>query len=66
MSIKQDIMNGTGKWHGYFTYAMTTGSKNLFTMNLEIANSGPNKLLSGEGRDSSGEFDIEDGIILGM
>ena len=58
-------MNCSGDWRGYFTYAMTTGSKNRFTMNLRIFKNGPNQLLSGDGRDASGQFDIEDGIILG-
>ena len=44
---------------------MTTGSKSRFTMNLKIFKNGPNQLLSGDGRDSSGQFDIEDGLILG-
>jgi len=60
-----DITNCTGEWRGYFTYAMTTGSKSRFTMNLKIFKNGPNQLLSGDGRDSSGQFDIEDGLILG-
>ena len=44
---------------------MTTGSKSRFTMNLKIFKNGPNLLVSGNGRDSSGQFDIEDGLILG-
>ena len=63
---QQNIMNCSGEWRGYFTYAMTTGSKSRFAVNLKILRSGPNQLLSGGGRDSSGEFSIEDGIILGM
>lgn len=59
-------MNCSGEWRGYFTYAMTTGSQNRFTSNLEILQSGPNQLLSGEGRDASGDFEITDGIVLGM
>lgn len=58
-------MNCSGEWRGYFTYAMTTGSRNRFSMDLKIGKSGPNHLFSGSGKDTSGEFDILDGIILG-
>lgn len=60
-----NIMNSSGEWRGYFTYAKTTGSKIRFTADMQFIKSGENQLIVGEGQDPGGKFEIKDGIITG-
>lgn len=61
----QDVMNNSGEWRGYFIYAKTTGSKFYFQVNFAFKREGSNRIFSAQGKDESGDFSFQHGIIIG-
>lgn len=58
-------MNNSGEWRGYFIYAKTTGSKFYFQVNFAFKREGSNRIFSAQGKDESGDFSFQHGIIIG-
>ncbi|CAH3172387.1 unnamed protein product [Porites evermanni] len=63
--FEEDVMNNSGNWTGFFTYAKTTGSRNSFKVDIKFKVDGANKILVGKGHDASGAFELIDSLVTG-
>ncbi|KAM7444632.1 hypothetical protein ABFA07_006733 [Porites harrisoni] len=63
--FEEDVMNNSGNWTGFFTYAKTTGGRNSFKVDIKFKVDGANKILVGKGHDASGAFELIDSLVTG-
>ncbi|KAK3737070.1 hypothetical protein QZH41_013879 [Actinostola sp. cb2023] len=61
--FEEDIMNNSGNWSGFFSFAKTTGSQSKFNVQLTFKTEGANKVLYGHGMDESGSFEFVDSLV---
>lgn len=57
-------MLNSGNWTGFFTFAKTTGSRNMFNVQLTFKTEGANNVLQGNGTDESGAFELVDSLVV--
>jgi len=62
---KEDVMNNSGEWRGYYIYTQTTGNRFYFKADMTFLRDGANHVVTGEGADESGGFIFHNSIIIG-